>query len=43
MSDVWHVIGTDMIRFGRFPDRSLEDLGAEAALLALKDANPGNW
>lgn len=40
MSDVY-VIGTDMIRFGRFPDRSLEDLGAEAALLALKDANLG--
>lgn len=37
MSDVY-VIGTDMIRFGRYPDRSLEDLGAEAALLALQDA-----
>lgn len=37
MSDVY-VVGTDMIKFGRFPDRSVEDLGAEAALLALKDA-----
>jgi acetyl-CoA acyltransferase len=37
MSDVY-VIGTDMIRFGRYPDRSVEDMGAEAALLALKDA-----
>jgi acetyl-CoA acetyltransferase len=27
-----------MIRFGRFPQRTLEDLGAEAALLALADA-----
>src|SRR5882762_11464428 len=40
MSDVY-VIGTDMIRFGRYPDRSVEDLGAEAALLALKDAGLG--
>jgi acetyl-CoA acyltransferase len=40
MSDVY-VIGTDMIRFGRYPDRSVEDLGAEAALLALKDARLG--
>ena len=37
MSDVY-VVGTDMIRFGRFPDRLVEDLGAEAALLALADA-----
>ena len=37
MSDVY-VIGTDMIRFGRFPDRAIEDLGAEAVLLALADA-----
>jgi acetyl-CoA acetyltransferase len=40
MSDVY-VIGTDMIRFGRYPDRSVEDLGAEAALLALQDAGLG--
>ncbi|NWG46427.1 MAG: thiolase family protein [Alphaproteobacteria bacterium] len=37
MTDVY-IIGTDMIRFGRFPDRSVPDIGAEAALLALDDA-----
>ena len=33
-----------MIKFGRFPDRTVPDLGAEAALLALDDAglNIGN-
>ncbi|MDJ0788198.1 MAG: beta-ketoacyl synthase N-terminal-like domain-containing protein [Myxococcota bacterium] len=40
MSDVY-ILGTDMIKFGRFPDRTVPDLGAEAALLALKDANLG--
>jgi acetyl-CoA acetyltransferase len=40
MNDVY-VVGTDMIRFGRFPDRTVEDLGAEAALLALHDAGLG--
>jgi acetyl-CoA acetyltransferase len=38
MSDVY-VIGVDMIKFGRFPDRTVPELGAEAALLALDDAN----
>ena len=33
MSDVY-VLGVDMIKFGRFPDRTVPDLGAEAALLA---------
>jgi acetyl-CoA acyltransferase len=37
MSDVY-VVGTDMIKFGRFPDRKVEDIGAESALLALADA-----
>ncbi len=37
MSDVY-IVGIDMIRFGRFPDRSVPELGAEAALLALDDA-----
>jgi acetyl-CoA acyltransferase len=32
------IAGIDMIPFGRFPDRSLEDIGAEAALMALADA-----
>lgn len=36
MSDVY-IIGTDMIRFGRFPERTVEDIGAEAAQLALAD------
>jgi acetyl-CoA acyltransferase len=40
MSDVY-VIGTDMIRFGRYPDRSVEDLGAEAGMAALRDASLG--
>ena len=37
MSDVY-VVGVGMIKFGRFADRTLESLGAEAALLALDDA-----
>lgn len=37
MNDVY-VLGVDMIKFGRFPDRTVPDLGAEAALLALDDA-----
>ena len=36
MTDVY-VVGTDMIKFGRFPDRDVADLGAEAALMALDD------
>lgn len=37
MSDVY-IVGTDMIKFGRFPDRDVANIGAEAALLALDDA-----
>jgi acetyl-CoA acetyltransferase len=37
MSDVY-VLGIDMLKFGRFPDRTVPQLGAEAALLALDDA-----
>ncbi|MCS5543344.1 MAG: thiolase family protein [SAR86 cluster bacterium] len=37
MSDVY-VLGVDMIKFGRFPDRSVPSLGAEAALMALDDS-----
>ncbi len=37
MSDVY-ILGTDMIKFGRFPDRTVPQLGAEAAQLALDDA-----
>ncbi|MCE2436675.1 MAG: thiolase family protein [Pseudomonadales bacterium] len=36
MTDAY-VVGIDMIRFGRFPDRSVPNLGAEAALMALDD------
>lgn len=36
MQDVF-VIGTDMIKFGRFPERTVPNIGAEAALLALDD------
>ena len=32
------VAGAGMIKFGRYPDRDVPDLGAEAALLALADA-----
>src|ERR1700678_1508525 len=37
MTEVYGV-GVDMIKFGRFPDRSVPSLGAEAALMALDDA-----
>jgi acetyl-CoA acetyltransferase len=38
MSDVY-ILGIDMIRFGRFPERNVPSLGAEAVQLALKDAD----
>jgi len=38
MSDVY-VVGIDMIKFGRFPEKTVPQLGCEAALLALDDAN----
>lgn len=37
MSDAY-ILGIDMIRFGRFPDRDVADIAAESALLALDDA-----
>jgi acetyl-CoA acetyltransferase len=37
MSDVY-VVGIGMIRFGRFPHRTVPDLAGEAAMLALDDA-----
>lgn len=37
MSDVY-VIGIDMMSFGRYPERKVEQLGAEATLGALRDA-----
>lgn len=40
MSNVY-VVGVDMIRFGRFPQRTVPELAAQAALLALDDAGLG--
>jgi acetyl-CoA acetyltransferase len=37
MTEVY-VVGVDMIKFGRFADRTVPSLGAEAALMALDDA-----
>jgi acetyl-CoA acetyltransferase len=37
MSDVF-VLGVDMMKFGRFPERTVPQLGAQAALMALDDA-----
>jgi acetyl-CoA acyltransferase len=40
MSDVY-IVGIDMIAFGRYPQRTIAELGAEAAQLALDDAGLG--
>lgn len=40
MSDVY-IVGIDMIRFGKYPDKTAALLGAEAALGALDDAGIG--
>ena len=37
MGDVY-VMGVDMIKFGRFPEKTVPQLGASAALMALDDA-----
>jgi acetyl-CoA acyltransferase len=37
MSNVY-VLGTDMMNFGRFPEMTVPQLGAQAALMALDDA-----
>ncbi len=37
MSDAVWILGTSMLRFGRFPEKDLVDLGAEAAVAALAD------
>ncbi len=37
MTDVF-VLGVDMIKFGRFPEQTVPELGAKAALMALDDA-----
>ena len=36
MTDVY-VVGVDMIKFGRFPERTVPQIGAQAALMALDD------
>jgi acetyl-CoA acyltransferase len=36
-----YVLGTGMIKFGRYPTKSVPELGGEAAILALKDAGVG--
>lgn len=41
MANDVYVLGVDMIKFGRFPDRTVPEIGAEAALLALDDAGLG--
>lgn len=38
MSDDVYVMGVDMIKFGRFPEKTVPQLGATAALMALDDA-----
>ena len=38
MAEDVYVVGIDMIKFGRFPDKNVAEIGAEAALLALDDA-----
>jgi acetyl-CoA acyltransferase len=37
MSNDVYVVGTDMIKFGRFPERTVPELVAQAALMALDD------
>ncbi|MBL6936595.1 MAG: thiolase family protein [Alphaproteobacteria bacterium] len=37
MANDVYVVGTDMIKFGRFPERTVPELGAQAALMALDD------
>src|SRR6201992_3206480 len=41
MSNDVYVVGTDMIKFGRFPERTVPELGAQAALMALDDCGLG--
>ena len=36
MTDAY-IVGVDMIKFGRFPDKTVPQLGAESALMALDD------
>jgi len=36
-----YVLGTGIIKFGPYPEKSVPELGADAALIALKDAGVG--
>lgn len=36
MTDAY-IVGVDMIKFGRFPDRTVPQIGAQAALMAMDD------
>ena len=36
MTDAY-IVGVDMIKFGRFPEKTVPEIGAQAALLALDD------
>lgn len=38
MSNDVYIMGVDMIKFGRFPEKTVPQLGAQAALMALDDA-----
>jgi acetyl-CoA acetyltransferase len=38
MSENVYIVGAGMIKFGRYPEKTVPQLGAEAALLALDDA-----
>ena len=40
MTDAY-VVGVDMIKFGRFPEKSVPSIGAESALMALDDCGLG--
>ena len=33
-----YVLGTGMMKFGRYPEKTVPELGGDAALIALKDA-----
>ena len=39
MSDDVYIIGIDMIKFGRFPNKTVPELAAESIILALDDAD----
>ena len=39
MNEGVYIIGIDMIKFGRFPNKSVPELAAESILLALDDAD----